>query len=244
MKNLLLTLCYDGTNYHGWQVQKNAVTVQETLQDALEKILQIRPNVIGCSRTDAGVHANMFCCNFHTDTEIPEEKLLLALNARLPLDIAVTAIREMQEDFHARYFCKKKQYLYQIWNDKIRNPFYENYALRLTTPLDCDYLNSGCKVFLGTHDFSGFCSTGSAVTDTVRTIYDMHFTRDGKLVTFCVEGNGFLYNMVRILVGTFQYVAEGKIQIEELSEILASRDRERAGKTVPAKGLYLNKVYY
>lgn len=244
MRNLLFTLSYDGTAYHGWQVQKNADTVQQRFQDALESVTGVRSGVIGCSRTDSGVHAKMFCCNSRVSTEIPENSLLRALNSRLPNDIVVTGICERDMEFHARYSCKGKEYQYNIWNGRTRNPFWGKYSLHYNMDLDIDVLNSGCKAFIGEHDFAGFCSTGSGVSDTVRTIYSAKFERNGELVQFYISGDGFLYNMVRIVVGTFLYIAQGKIKCGDLEDIINSRERGRAGITVPANGLFLNRVFY
>ncbi|NLB36304.1 MAG: tRNA pseudouridine(38-40) synthase TruA [Clostridiales bacterium] len=244
MRNLLLTLCFDGTAYHGWQVQKNAVTVQQTFQDAVERVIGSRENVTGCSRTDSGVHANMFCCNIKTESSIPSESFVAALNANLPLNIAVTGCREVPASFHARYSCISKEYIYKILNTKIRNPFCENRCLHYPYPLNEKQLDVAAKGFLGTHDFCGFSSAGSAVEDTVRTVIGSEVFRINDEVIFRVEANGFLYNMVRIMAGTLISVAQGKIEATEIPDIVKSCDRNRAGITAPAHGLYLNKVNY
>lgn len=244
MKNILLTLRYDGTNYHGWQVQPNAVTVQSRLQDALEQILGVREKVTGCSRTDAYVHADMFCCNLRTQKEIAPEKLQTALNAVLPRDIAVLSAREVPMEFHARYDCVGKSYRYLILNRAVRDPFFENRALHYPWALDAEVLNREAQNFLGTHDFSAFCASKSAVEDKVRVIRTCSVTRNGDLVEFRVTGNGFLYNMVRIMVGTLLDVQCGKIPCGEIPNLLSGRDRTRAGVTAPPHGLYLHKVYY
>lgn len=244
MRNLLFTLSYDGTAYHGWQVQKNADTVQKRFQNALETVTGERSGVVGCSRTDAGVHAKMFCCNSKVSTKIPEKNLIRALNCNLPDDIAVTDICEKDMEFHARYSCKGKEYLYNIWNSHIRDPFVNRYSMRYDMKLDIDTLNEGCKAFIGKHDFAGFCSAGSNVQDTIRTIYDAHFERKEDMVRLYISGDGFLYNMVRIIVGTFLYVAQGKIEVGDLKSIIDSTERNRAGITAPAHGLFLNKVFY
>lgn len=244
MKNYLLTLCYDGTNYHGWQVQPNAATVQSRLQDAAERILGARVPITGCSRTDAHVHADMFCCNLRTQKEIVPEKLQTALNAVLPRDIAVLSACEVPLEFHARYDCMGKSYRYLILNRTVRDPFLENRALHYPWALDADALNREAQSFLGTHDFSAFCASKSDVEDKVREIRACSVTRNGDLVEFRVTGNGFLYNMVRIMVGTLLDVQCGKIGCGEIPQILSGRDRTRAGVTAPAHGLYLHKVYY
>lgn len=244
MRNLLITICYDGSAFHGWQVQKNALAVQQVLQDAIEAVFGERLDVKGCSRTDSGVHANMYCCNFFTDMSISCEGVVMALNTKLPKQIAVLSCREVEQDFHARYNCKSKQYVYKLYNAKIRNPFYADYAYHYRWHIDEDYLNTEAQAFVGTHDFSGFCSSKSDVEDTVRTISSISVKRDGDMVLFTVEADGFLYNMVRIIVGTLIFVNEGKIAQGELAEVIESKCRKRAGKTAPPNGLYLNKVVY
>lgn len=244
MKNYLLTLSFDGTNYHGWQVQPNAVTVQSRLQDAAEQILGVRVPVTGCSRTDAHVHADMFCCNLRTEKEMPSEKLQTALNAVLPRDIAVLTVREMPPQFHARYDCTGKSYRYLILNRAVRDPFLEQRALHYPWTLNAELLHREAQSFLGMYDFSAFCASKCAVEDKVREIHACSVRRNGDLVEFQVTGSGFLYNMVRIMVGTLLEIQNGKIAYGEIPNILESRDRKRAGATAPAHGLYLHKVYY
>ena len=244
MRRLLLTIQYDGSAYHGWQVQSNAVTVQEVFQNAVEKVFCERLDVKGCSRTDSAVHANMYCLSIDTDMTIDNENVVLALNTYLPKDIAVIDCKEAQADFHPRYSCKSKEYVYKIYNGKIRNPFLEKYALHYRYKLDENYLNREAQAFLGTHDFSGFCSVKSDVEDTVRSVKNVSVTREKDMVYFTVEADGFLYNMVRIMVGTLLFINEGKIKEGELAEIINSKDRKRAGKTAQPQGLYLNRVNY
>jgi tRNA pseudouridine38-40 synthase len=244
MRNILLTLRFDGTAYHGWQVQKNAVTVQQTLQDALETVLRSRPPVIGCSRTDAGVHANEYACNFRTSMNIPNESLLRALNTNLPADIAVTGCTEVPERFHARYSACAKEYIYKIFNEKTRDPFLNRFALYYPYRLDIEAMRRAAAGFLGRHDFKAFRATGSSVDDTVRNVTLFEIETQGSLATFRVRADGFLYNMVRIMTGTLLYVSQGRIGESNICEIIDSQSRERAGPTVPAHGLYLNKVFY
>lgn len=244
MKRLLLTIQYDGSAYHGWQVQKNAVTVQEMLQNAIEKIFGSRLDVIGCSRTDSGVHANMYCVSFDTDMNISEESVVAALNGYLPKDISILECREIPLDFHPRYNTVSKEYVYKIHNGRIRNPFLAKYAYYYRRHIDADYLNSEAKAFLGSHDYSGFCNIKSDVENTIRTVRSFDVWRDGEMVYFRVEADGFLYNMVRIMVGTLLFVNEGKIKPGELKSVIASKDRTKAGKTAPPQGLYLNRVNY
>lgn len=244
MKNYLLTLTFNGSAYHGWQVQGNAVTVQSTLQDALERILGVRENIIGCSRTDAGVHADMFCCNMRTNSVLPPQKLQTALNAVLPRDIAVLECGEVPYDFHARYDCTGKQYRYLILNRPVRDPFYENRAYHYPWHIHAEMLDAQAKQFLGLHDFSAFCASKSSVEDKVREIRLADVRRNGDFVEILVEGDGFLYNMVRIMVGTLLEINSGKLQRDSIPAILESQNRMHAGVTAPAHGLYLHKVYY
>ena len=244
MRNILLTISFDGTSYHGWQVQENANTVQQTLQDGLEQICSRRDNVVGCSRTDAGVHENMYCCNVRTEHSIACDKLVTALNAVLPRDIAVLGCKEVGLDFHARYDCKSKEYIYRIWNSPNKNPFLYNYSLHYKYPLDAEFLSSQAKQFIGTYDFSSFCAAGSSVEDTVRTVMNACVERQGDEVVFRVEANGFLYNMVRIMTGTLIDISRGKIPENSIPQIIEAKNRFAAGYTAPARGLYLNKIHY
>lgn len=244
MRNLLLTLRYDGTAFHGWQIQPNGNTVQQELSDALKKISGKEENIIGCSRTDAGVHANMFCCNVRTECNVSSEKIPDALNFYLPPEIAVYDCKEVDYDFHARYDCKGKEYVYLIYNGKYRNPFYENKAMFYPHKLDAEMLDREAKAFVGVHDFSAFCSAGTDVQDKIREIYDCSVSRNGDLVEFRVCGNGFLYNMVRIIVGTLLDIQRGKIEKGSIPQIIDSKNRNNSGVTAEAQGLYLNKVFY
>lgn len=244
MRRLLITIRYDGYDYHGWQVQNNALTVQEVFQKAVEKVFGERLDVKGCSRTDSGVHANMYCITIDTDMNISCENVILALNTYLPNDVAVYDCCEVDNDFHPRYSCTSKEYVYKIYNAKYRNPFYDRYAFWYKYDLDVEYLNREVHAFLGTHDYSGFCSIKTDVEDTTRTIKSVKVYRENDIVYFVVEGDGFLYNMVRIMVGTMLFIAQGKIKAGELKSIIDSCDRTKAGKTAPPQGLYLNKVNY
>ncbi len=244
MARLKLTLRYDGTAYHGWQVQPNAVTVQQVLQDAIERITGVRSGVTGCSRTDAGVHARMFCCAIDTDSPLRGDKLCAALNAVLPRDVAVYEAQEMPDAFHPRYDARGKRYEYVIYNGRMRDPFAEGYAWHVRYPLDEQRLDAAAKDLLGTHDFAAFCASGSSVEDTVRTVSHAAVRRDGDRVIFSVEADGFLYNMVRIMVGTLVDMAAGKLAYDAIPSILASRDRDQAGATAPPQGLFLHAVRY
>ena len=244
LKNLLFTLRYDGTDYHGWQVQENANTVQQTFQDAAESICGVRDNVIGCSRTDSGVHADMYCCNMRTESSLSPEKWKSAMNGVLPHDIAVTDCREVPFEFHARYDCSGKRYVYRIWNAQERNPFISRYSYHYKYPLDADFLNRQASQMLGTHDFSAFCAAGGSTVDNVRTLTRAEVVRRGDEVLMYFEADGFLYNMVRIMVGTLLDISRGRIAADTLSDIISSLSRDRAGATAPACGLCLEQVFY
>ncbi len=240
----LITMGFDGTAYHGWQVQQNAVTVQQTVQDALEKLLGYRTGLTGCSRTDSGVHAEMFCAHFCADTGIPPNKIPAALNFYLPRDIAVYACRTVPEDFHARYSTLRKRYVYRILNTPYRNPFYEGRTLFVKTPLNVPLMHEAAQHFIGTYDFAALCSAGSSVEDTVRTVYKAHVSASDGIIEYHVEADGFLYNMVRIMTGTLIEAGLGKIRPEDIKSIIDSANRSKAGPTAPPHGLYLNRVYY
>lgn len=243
-RRLLLTLRYDGTRYCGWQVQKNAVSVQQTVQDAIERVTGVRAGLTGCSRTDAGVHADMYCCAFDTESRLPEDKMVLALNAWLPADVAVYGCRQVPADFHPRYDALGKRYIYRVWNAAARNPFWEGRALHRRGRLDEAVLDQAAAAFIGRHDYAGFCAAGSAVEDTVRTVRRAQVAREGDMVLFTVEADGFLYHMVRIMAGTLLDIAAGRMAAEELPAVLASCDRGRVGFTAPACGLWLDRVFY
>lgn len=245
MRNLLLTISYDGKAFHGWQIQKNALAVQEVFQKALYNIIGGYADIKGCSRTDSGVHANMYCISLKTEHPIPEERLKAALNRHLPIEVAVYDCRQVEEDFHARYSCKSKQYIYKIWNSEVRNPFLNGYALHYRYKIDEKQLNKAAQAFVGKHDFTSFCTLDKREKgDFVRDVKMFSVERDKDLVTMTVEADGFLYNMVRIMVGTLLRVQQGKIPEDGIGEIIEKKDRKFAGPTAPACGLYLNRVNY
>lgn len=244
MRNLLLTIRYLGTGYHGWQVQDNANTVQEVMGDAIEAILGKRENVTGCSRTDAGVHANMYCCTVRTENPITPFRLIAGLNAKLPEDISVYDCVEVDEDFHPRYSCVAKQYIYRVYNGNARNPFEEDRAYYFHPHLDEKLLDKEAKAFVGTHNFTAFTNSKEPVNENIRTVRRAEVKRDGDVVTFLFEADGFLYNMVRIMAGTLIAIGTGRIPEGSIGDIIAGEDRKAAGQTAPACGLYLNKVYY
>ena len=241
---MLLTLSFDGTAYHGWQVQPNAVTVQQVLQESLLKLLGVKTSVTGCSRTDAGVHANEFCCHIDCDEKIPDSAFLRGLNSILPSDIAVTACKTVSDDFHARYSALGKTYVYHIYNSPLNNPFLARYSWQIDRPLDIELMNKFCQKIIGTKDFYAFSASGRTVTDTVRTIKECYVKKDNKDITLTVTANGFLYNMVRIITGTAVGVSDRKINIGDIENILYSKNRSAAGITAPPCGLFLDKVIY
>ncbi len=245
MARHLLTIKYDGSNYCGWQVQPNATSVQSTVQSALIDLTGEKDLcVTGCSRTDSGVHANMFCLHFDSETTVPDERIPFALNIRLPDDIVAVDCRTVAGDFHARYSSIGKTYIYKIHNSAFLDPFKYRYYLNVNRHIDETLLNRAAKCFIGTYDFKGFCSAGSSVVDTVRTVSSCFVERNGEDVIISITANGFLYNMVRIIVGTLLEVNEGKISWEDLPDIITSCDREMAGPTARPHGLYLEKVHY
>lgn len=244
MKNIALILKYEGSAYHGWQVQKSDVTVGQTLEQAAAKLLGHRVHITGCGRTDAGVHAKNYVANFRTDSGIPVDRLPYALNTHLPSDIVVTKAFEVHDGFNAIGSCVRKEYTYLIYNSRIRDPFYVNRAWFYPAPLDTDVMQRAANCFLGTHDFAAVRSVGTDVKSTVRTVYHFAIERQGPLVSLRICANGFLYNMARAMVGTVVYAAEGKYPPEAVAEILAGKNRTAAGPTAPAGGLYMTRLWY
>ena len=245
MRNIKLTIQYDGTDYHGWQSQDNALTVQDVLENAVKEITGVKPKIIGCSRTDTGVHAKRFVANFKSETKIPCMKLPLALNTKLPRDVVCVLAEEAEPYFHSRYHAKKKTYTYYIQNSRFPDAFKLDYAWHYPYSLDIDKMKKAAEAFLGEHDFIGFAASGFTVKTTVRTIYSLEVDRvEDDLIKITVTGNGFLYNMVRIIAGTLAFCGCGKLDPMDMPDIIASRDRKRAGITAPAQGLYLTEVYY
>lgn len=244
MRNIKLTLEYDGTNYLGWQKQKIGTTIQETLEEAISLLTNEEVEVIGSSRTDAGVHAKGFVANFKTNSKIPSEKFREAINYRLPDDIVILKSEEVEEGFHSRYSAKGKTYSYTILNRDVYSAIGKDYVYHVKRKLDIDNMKEACKYFIGTKDFMAFKSSGGSVKTTVRTISDLHVDVQNDIIKIYVTGDGFLYNMVRIIVGTLIMVGSNKIDSREVKNIIESKDRKKAGICVPATGLVLEKVYY
>ncbi len=244
MKNIALRLRYDGSRYHGWQVQKNAITVAQTMEEALAKVCGERVKLTGCGRTDAGVHALRYCANFHSDCTVPVDRMPLAVNSRLPDDIAVVDAVEVPDDFNAIGSCVKKEYVYKILNSRIHDPFLADRVCFYPQRLDISLMQAAARAFEGTHDFKAVRSEGTQTKTTVRTVYWCRAEKDGDLITVSICANGFLYNMCRAMVGTMVYASYGKLIPEEIPALLEKRDRRLTGPTMPPQGLYLNRVWY
>ncbi|MBQ9249215.1 MAG: tRNA pseudouridine(38-40) synthase TruA [Oscillospiraceae bacterium] len=244
MRNIALRLKYDGSRYHGWQVQKNDISVAQTLEEALSKICEHPVKTVGCGRTDAGVHALRYCANFRTDCRIPTERIPLAVNSRLPGDIAVVDAVEAPEDFNAIGSCIKKEYVYKILNSTIRDPFLEKRVCFYPQNLDLSLMQQAARAFEGTHDFRAVRSVGTETKTTVRTVYWCRAEKEGDLITVSICADGFLYNMCRAMVGTMVYASYGKLRPEEIPALLEKGDRRLTGPTMPPQGLYLNRVWY
>ena len=244
MRNIALKLIYMGTAYHGWQVQKNGATVAETLEKALSSVVCHPVKVTGAGRTDAGVHALCYVANFHTTSTIPCDRLPLAVNTRLPDDIVVVKATQVPDGFNAIGSCLRKEYTYRIFNSRIRDPFYVNRVWFYPRHLDEGIMARAAQQFVGTHDFAAVRSVGTETRTTVRTVYYFDVERRGDVIELRVCANGFLYNMVRAMVGTCVYAAEGKLAPEDIPAILAGRNRTCAGPTAPPGGLYMSKLWY
>lgn len=242
--NTLLTLAFNGAAYHGFQVQQNALGVCTVLQNAMQDVLGARPDVKGSSRTDAGVHARCFCVNFKHALALPLAKLPLALNSRLPADVRVTGAYAVPEGFHARYDAVGKEYEYVILNNAVDDPFQPGLYYRVPYPLDAKAMQSAAAHLVGRHDFASFMSAGSTVQSTVRRVAWLDVTRTDTWVRIRIAADGFLYNMVRIVAGTLLAAGLGKMPPQEAGRILGAGNRAAAGDTLPAKGLFLNRVFY
>lgn len=244
MYNIRIWMKYDGTDFHGYQIQKNGFTVQQALTEALSKLTGESISVTGCSRTDAGVHAAVYAANFFSNTKIPPEKLPFALNAQLPKSIRVTGAEYVDNDFHATFSAKEKTYEYTMDIGKIADPFLLRYAWHFPYELDMKKMQEAAEFLVGKHDFSAFCAAGAQTKTSVRTVKALKVTSENSLVKVKITADGFLYNMVRIIVGTLAYVAIGRIKVDEMEDIILSCDRRRAGITAPPQGLKLVDVVY
>ncbi len=244
MRNLKVITAYRGTNYHGFQRQNNAITVQAVLEKAVSKVLNEPVTIIGCSRTDTGVHANEFCFNVKTESNIRTIGFCRGVNGELPDDISILSCEDVPLDFHARFDCKGKEYIYKMHCSESKDPFGSDLAYHYRRKFDVEAAKKAAAHLVGTHDFASFCADCTSVSTTVRTIYSLEIENNGTSVIILVKGDGFLYNMIRIIAGTLMDVSEGRISPDDIPAILAAKDRLRAGRTAMAHGLYLNKVFY
>ena len=242
--NIKIVIEYDGTRYSGWQRQKNAPTIQETLETSIGEITGENISIIGSGRTDAGVNALGQVANFETKTKIPIQKLPYAINSKLPEDIVVKDAKMVPKSFHSRFSAKSKIYAYTIYNAPFPSPIFRKHSLYISSKLDIPAMAKAAEFLVGIHDFSAFKASGSPVKSPVRHIKRIEVTKNEAFIEILMEANGFLYNMVRIIAGTLLEVGMGKIKANDMSSILLSRDRKRAGKTLPPHGLSLLKVIY
>ena len=244
MRNIALTIQYNGAAYHGWQRQKDVIAVQQVVEDTLGDITGAEITLYGCGRTDAGVHAIEYSCNFRTESAIPCDKLPYVLNQQLPPDISCLSACDMPQGFHARYDARGKRYIYKILNKPMKDVFLSSQAWHYRQPLDITLMQEACAAFVGEHDFTSMCSVDSTVDSKVRTIYELSVKHDGDFIVIDIHGSGFLYNMVRIITGTLVYVGIGKLTAADIPPIINAMDRTKAGITAPPQGLYMAKVYY
>lgn len=244
MKRIMLVVAYDGTNYHGWQLQPGEISIEEVLNKALSSLLKENITVIGASRTDAGVHALGNVAVFDTETRIAPEKLALAVNQYLPEDIRVMRSLQVEEDFHPRKVPCRKTYEYKIDCNRIYNPLTRNMASHIYYSLDIDLMKQAAEHLVGEHDFVSFASINTQVKETIRTIYSLTIEKNENQILIRVNGNGFLYNMVRIIAGTLIEVGRKRFEPGYMKEILLNKDREKAGPTAPARGLTLVEIEY
>jgi tRNA pseudouridine38-40 synthase len=244
MRNIKLTIEYDGTQYSGWQRQKNSNSIQQCIEEAIKAITGEEVAITGSSRTDAGVHARGQVANFLTETSIPCMKLPSAFNSRLPRDICILEAEDMPMEFHSRYDSKGKRYSYTILNRRVPPAYMRSYVAHCPYMLDYEAMVCALEGFKGTHDFAAFKSTGSSVKTSIRTVKDIQLVKQEDIIRLYIEADGFLYNMVRIVAGTLMETGMGKIAPSSIPQIIESRDRNKAGKTAPAAGLCLEKVLY
>lgn len=244
MKRIKLTVAYDGTDYCGWQIQKNGITVEEVLNRALSRLTGEEITVVGASRTDAGVHARGNVAVFDTDTRIPAERIVYAVNALLPEDVVVVRSEEMPAGWHPRKCVSVKTYEYRILNKEFPDPVRRRDTYFVSFSLDIERMRRAAEYLKGEHDFKSFCSAQTAVETTVRTIYDLDINKEGEIITIRVRGNGFLYNMVRIIAGTLAGVGRGYFEPEDMERMLEAKDRTQAGVTAPPQGLTLVGIEY
>lgn len=245
MRNIKLTIEYDGTRYQGWQrLGDSDKTIQGKIENILTQMTRTRIEIIGSGRTDAGTHARGQIANFKTDSKMVLSEMIDFLNRYLPQDIVVKKAEEVPERFHARYNAKGKQYSYYVWNNTIPSAFERNYSFHYSEELNFELMNEACRKLTGTHDFIGFSSLKKTKKSTTRTIDELSIQKEGNLIHFTFVGNGFLHKMVRILMGTILEIGSGTMKLEVIDEVFESKIRSEAGMTVPAQGLFLDEVYY
>jgi tRNA pseudouridine38-40 synthase len=244
MKNIAMHIMFDGSRYHGWQVQKTEVTVAGTIESVLSKLCEHEVKVHGCGRTDAGVHAERYCANFKTTSNIPPDRFPLAINSLLPSDISVQKAIEVPDYFDANLSCIKKEYTYRIFNSRVRNPFYADRAYFYPHKLNIEAMKKAAQHFVGTHDFAAVRSVGTETKTTIRTVFWYEIEENNNLIELRACADGFLYNMARAMAGTLLYVSEGKIQLDDIPQLLIQKDRRLTGPTVPPGGLYLTRIWY
>lgn len=244
MKRVKLVVAYDGTNYCGWQRQPNGLTIQEVLEHHLSELLKEEIRIVGASRTDAGVHAMGNVAAFNTSARMPADRISFAMNTRLPEDIRIQESMEVPMEFHPRFADTVKTYEYRIFNRKFPDPTKRLYSFFYYYPLDVEQMRKGAVHLVGEHDFKSFCTAKPDVENTVRTVYSLDISREEDMITLRIRGNGFLYNMVRIIAGTLIRVGAGAIEPEDVARILEAKDRSLAGETARPEGLTLMKIEY
>ena len=244
MRNLKLTLAYDGTEFHGWQIQPQLRTVQGELGQALQKLFNHEVNITGSGRTDAGVHAHGQVANVQTIRSMDTDAVLRGANALLPDEIRVLSVEEVSPDFHARRSARSKTYEYHVWRNPVASPFHCRYVYACRYPLDENAMDRGTKYFLGTHDFTSFCAAATEIENRTRTIFEASWECLDPAWIFRIRGSGFLQYMVRTITGTLLEIGRGRLQPEQLLEIFEARDRRLAGPSLPPNGLHLTEVEY
>lgn len=245
MKNIKLTIEYDGRRYLGWQRLGNSEkTIQGKIETVLTQLTGEEIEIIGSGRTDAGTHARGQIANFKTESNLTAEEILSFLNRYLPNDIVIKDVEEVGERFHARYNAKGKQYSYYVWNDVIPTAFYRHHSFNVPQELDLLKMEKAIEKLLGTHDFIGFSALKKTKKSTVRTIKEIRLEKEGSMLHFTFIGDGFLHKMIRILTGTLLEIGMGKLEVDVIDEVLANKIRQGAGETVPANGLFLDQVFY
>lgn len=240
----LITVEYNGKNYSGWQSQQNAVSVQQIIEEKLSNLLKENIKIYGSGRTDSGVHAINQKAHFDTQSVLQMNKIPLAVNTTLPSDIRIKSIEKKNEDFHAQYSAKRKTYLYKFYLSRIISPLRDEMYAQVIPPVNFELMKKGASLLKGKHDFKAFSSTGSGIKSTERTIYSIELTKKEDEIFLEIEGNGFLYNMVRIIAGTLIFLGKGKLTLADIEEALTTGNRKKAGKTFPAHALYLKDVIY